>query len=469
MAVSSKLSATLCRRMFTVCCGLAVLLTADTGRAQSVGSGSIRPFVTGWTPVIDSSGRLVGGVLVDPKGVVREASEVAVRAARGAREKSLLPPPAKLARRTSHRQVSLKALDAEIDRARRAGRKLPQEVLFLGGLTRIHYLIVDRENRDLVLVGPAEPWRLSPDGDVVGRETGQPVLRLEDLVVALRCAADGGVASCSIDPTREGAEKLQKLLLLRKRVTPALKRQLERAVGPQVVTLAGVSPHSRFAHVMLAADVQMKRLAMQLESNAPERPRGYLALVHASGRPPLNAAPRWWIAPEYEPIAYSHDRSVWRITGPGFKVVSEDGFARADGSIVDLGGSSPTTAAWSEEFNAERKRLQARYPIFAELRNCIDLSVVAALIYQHRLLERAECPLPTLIDAEDVQPARLPAPRSIASVASLMPAGREVIVAVSGGVEIDGWKVAERISWDRRLPPVKELLTPRSGGGWTWD
>ena len=41
---------------------------------------------------------------------------------------------------------------------------------------------------------------------------------------------------------------------------------MEKALGPQLITVTGVSATTHFAQVMVAADFRMKRLAMNFES-----------------------------------------------------------------------------------------------------------------------------------------------------------------------------------------------------------
>ena len=68
------------------------------------------------------------------------------------------------------------------------------------------------EERDIVLVGPAEGWALDPRGYFVGAKSGRPMLLLDDLLVALRAAIQSpSVLSCSINPTPEGIRRVNGL------------------------------------------------------------------------------------------------------------------------------------------------------------------------------------------------------------------------------------------------------------------
>ena len=72
-------------------------------------------------------------------------------------------------------------------------------------------MFVYPEQKDIVLVGFGEGWRIDARGNVVGVTTGKPVLLLDDLLTALRTAATSARAgiSCSIDPTPEGIQQLR--------------------------------------------------------------------------------------------------------------------------------------------------------------------------------------------------------------------------------------------------------------------
>ena len=68
----------------------------------------------------------------------------------------------------------------------------PTPIKYLAGLQRIHYVFVYPEQKDIVLVGPGEGWKVDAKGNVVGITTGRPVMLLDDLLVALRTAKSRG-------------------------------------------------------------------------------------------------------------------------------------------------------------------------------------------------------------------------------------------------------------------------------------
>src|SRR5208337_2041119 len=93
---------------------------------------------------------------------------------------------------------------------------LTDEMRYLAGLLRVHYVFFYPDSGDIVIAGPAEGWTTDPAGRVVGISKGRPVIRLEDLCVALRAFPPSGkvtrVIGCSIDPTQEGLKAYERFV-----------------------------------------------------------------------------------------------------------------------------------------------------------------------------------------------------------------------------------------------------------------
>ncbi len=156
----------------------------------------------------------------------------------------------------------------------KTGKALPEEIKFLGGLQAIRYVLVYPEQKDIVLVGPGEGWKADSHGNIVGVTTGRPVMLLDDLLVALRTAAEaaeGGI-TCSIDPTPEGMRQLRAYAATLHTIgnPGTTASNIEQVLGPQQISFSGVPTTSHFARVLVAADYRMKRLAMGFEP-APVR------------------------------------------------------------------------------------------------------------------------------------------------------------------------------------------------------
>lgn len=436
-----------------------VLLLAASARGQAtISVGSQRPFVTGIVPVVGNGA--VGGVSIDSKGAVSRSTSEAAGKLKAARLDALRELPGELNQSSPLRKVSLRRLEAEIDRCRRAGEPLSDEVRFLAGLQRVRYVFVYPELRDIVLAGPAEGWTVDEDGFIVGSTTGRPVLQLDDLLVALQTAdsSAGSSITCSIDPTRQGVLRLQGLLRSRSFiVTAASLSRLEEAAGPQQVTIQGVPASSRFARVMLAADFLMKRLAMGFEAAPVSGLPGYMELVQSSRkRAPRNLMPRWWLAPRYEPLLRDSVGLSWELRRIGVEAKTEE-------------RAHPLVRRWAVLMTEHYEGLSEQLPVFAELQNCMDLAVVAALIAEKDLRRRARCPLPLLTDPKLLQPAAYHVPKTIPSQANAVRKGRAWVVSVSGGVAIDTLRPLKGPEDRLPLARTRKQAAPKLVKRWWWD
>jgi hypothetical protein len=441
----------------------------------AVGFTQQKPFVTGLIPVVGRGGA-VGGVSIDAQGVVARSDVETSSRLRDARLRALAEIDSDLNQASTMRKVSLRGLIAALEERRRAGLPITDDLQNLAGLTRVEFVLVYPEHNDIVLAGPAEGWQVDQQGHVVGRTSGQPVLQLDDLLVALRTASQqpktGELITCSIDPTEEGTRRFTRLVHSRNlQVNEQAVARLEEAAGPQQITLTGVAPGTHFAHVLVAADFLMKRLGMNLERSPVEGFPSYMEMLQASSAPaPKNAMPRWWMAPRYEPLLRDADGLAWQLRGPGIETLSEEGFLGRGGKVVAARAKGHSLAKeWADTMTEKYEALALKVPVFAELRNCMDLSVVAALIVKEDLPGRAGCDLDLLLDEKWIAVAEYHVPKTLDSRVSLIRKDRQWIVSVSGGVEIDSWSVLEQVEVQTKLAGVRAKATAARPKNWWWD
>jgi hypothetical protein len=415
----------------------------------------------------------VGGVAIDPRGVLQHLNQADRQRLQRERQQALAAVERRAADETPLRKVSLRRLEAAVRQQRERGQALPDEVRFLAGLTRVQYVFVYPEQQDLVLAGPGEGWVVSPSGDVVGAKSGQPVLLLDDLLVALRAARSGReLINCSIDPTAEGLARLQQFARTLQSIgsdPQATIGQIEETLGPQRITVSGVAAESHFAAVLVAADYRMKRLAMKFDEPPVAGLPSFLDLASAGGTGLGNLLPRWWLAASYEPLATDGQGLAWELRGPGVRAVAEEDLLAADGSLQR--GSSKASAAgqkWAQNFTERYAALALKEGVFGQLRNCIDLAVVAALVEEKQLCAAAGCPLDFLLDAQGLPAEKLPVPREVDSRASFVKKGRKWLISASGGVQIDPWQVIAREAPAAALGPVRRQ-SQHVAEHWWWN
>ncbi|MEX2559017.1 MAG: DUF1598 domain-containing protein, partial [Pirellulales bacterium] len=316
-------------------------------------------------------------------------------------------------------------------------------------------------------------WRVDAAGHIVGISNGRPALLLDDLVVALRTArqaARGGI-SCSIDPTAEGLRRLQRLVPRLRSTLPdeTTIRSIEEQLGPQTISIQGVPATSHFARVLVTADFRMKRLAMNFEPSPVEGLSSYLDLLKPSPRGIQNLLPRWWLASRCEPLLVDPRGLAWEMRAVGVKTLTENDVLAGDGSRTRSGRSSPAARKWADQMTARYDELSLQTPVFGELRNLVDLSLVAALLVKHDLAERAGCRLELLSGPSAIKVSEFAEPQGVPSAASFVRKGGQWLICVSGGVVIDSWGALESIEPSDALTSIRGNQTPPDNDAWWWD
>jgi hypothetical protein len=410
----------------------------------------------------------VGGVVVDPNGVLRAATVDELGYLLKVREKQAAEFSGELVA-TPLRKVSLRRLQEEY-LARKARAQTPfvtEDMQYLGGLTRIQYVFVYPEQKDIVLAGPAEGIKVNKLGHFVGSETGHPLLQLDQLLIALRTAESAGreVISCSIDPTKEGVEAFDRVVKQTKQFDKSVLRRLEEAMGPQTITITGVPANSDFARTMVAADYRMKRLAMGFDRSPVKGLTSYLDMIKGPGP----AIPRWWMAPNYEALVKDPDGVAWELRGKGVKVMTEDSIFAETGEAKRTGKASAIAQRWADNMTAKYDELSVHYPIFGELRNVMDMAVIGAVIVKENLREKAGLDMSVLMNDRDfTSTGDYPVPKRAPTIVNHKQAGSTHIVTASGGVEINSWKVADKTQTSQTISQTRQSAA-HTGGKWWWN
>ncbi len=418
-------------------------------------------------------GGRVGGISVNAEGVVRESEVAAKNQLLAALEKELQRAPEEMNQPMEVRFISLKSLSAAIAEARANNlNRIPDELQYLGGLTRIQYVLAYPEQNDIVIGGPAEGWRVDRTANVVGITSGRPVIQLEDLLVAFRfvhSAREEGI-SCSIDATQRGMQQYAKVTSTPGWLpSPEAVKSLQDAMGPYDITIKGVPADSHFARVLVAADYHMKRIAMNLDPSPLKELPSYMNLIRNVNRS-ASSNPRWWLACDYEPLLKSEDGLTWEIRGQGVKCLSEDDFVDADGTISRTGKSSPKVKEWAEKMTKHYDKLSAKNAIFGELRNIMDLCVVAALIEKEGLAHKVGLNIPLLTDpASELATVEWNVPKKVATHCSLMQTSGGITMTTSGGVQVDSWSVVGNSQFGAQLASLRTKAGENNRNSWWWQ
>ncbi|MEX2174770.1 MAG: DUF1598 domain-containing protein [Pirellulaceae bacterium] len=427
----------------------------------------------------------VGGVYVDPTGLLKKFAPGTDRSLALARRDAGVAHSTGNARRASSlRKVSLTRLEREVQLLHAQGRGPNETMLALAGLQRIKYVFFYPETGDIVLAGPAGDWRPDLEGRLVDVEKGRPVLQLDDLVVVLRSAfSDDPVFGCSITPTREGLAAAQAVndkysgQPLRAGQRGKWLKDLRGAVGEQTIDVFGIDPRTRTARVLVEADYRMKLVGMGLEEGSVGVTSYLDSIEVAKGEgPPSMSVLRWWFTLNYDALQATPERDAFELRGQGVRVKSENEHLTDRGERVHTGKSDELTARFAESFTKHFEHLAAKYPVYADLRNIFDLALVAAVVRSHDLAGQGDWHLTHFGPGGDYEVPLGVAPAKVDSVINhRVIGGRHVVAGVSGGVRVDPRTVAAAqavktdeyglVSADRRGSTPQAL--PRRA--WWWD
>jgi hypothetical protein len=435
-----------------------VSLAASSARAQFAFGGGF--------------GNRVGGVSIDASGMVSPPEKSARIPMRDALRKQHAAPAAELNQSVELRMVSLRRLEEVVAESKQTmAEALPDDLRFLAGLQRVQFVFVYPEEHDIVLAGPGEGWKVDEEGNIVGVTTGRPVLCLEDLIIALRSvdnARQGGI-SCSIDPTAEGRKRLDALLAKKTAYNSGVLGAVKRALGPQEITVTGVPADSHFARVLVSSDYHMKRIAMNLDPSPIKELPSFIHLIKRDSASLDNMMPRWWMACDYDPLGRSEDGLAFELRGRGVKCLTEEEVVDAQGKVTGTGTVNPTAQKWADLMTEHYGELSAKEASFGELRNVMDLCVVAALIAKEQLLIKADCPLPALSGKNGtLGVAKFNAPKSVETQCSSLQNGQSYIITASGGVSIASWQIATNLELRPAVGQVREKAKPAANSGQAW-
>jgi len=355
------------------------------------------------------------------------------------------------------------------------------EMRYLAGLQRVKYVFFLPDSKDLVIAGPAEGWVTLPSGRVVGIKTGRPVVQLQDLVVALRAyppnESGTGLIGCSIDPTAEGLAAMQRFLrTLRPQPTNAFAQYtasgLRTSLGLQNVTINGVSPKTHFAQVLVEADYRMKLIGIGLEQ-PPIRLVSYVERANPS-QVARNAMQRWYFMPDYQCVRVAEDGLAMELVGDGVKLVGEDEMVTADGRRHAASQSNKASQAFVTNFTQKYPQLAQHSPVFAELRNLIDVAVAAAFIQQEDYYEMAGWKMELFGDEGKFSVETFNVPKTVETAVNAIWRGNRLMTPVGGGVSIhaDQALLGDNLLSDENGKVAKtrqQVELDLAEGQWWWD
>jgi hypothetical protein len=424
------------------------------------------------------------GVVVDAQGVLRlqridDRSGALANRIFAAAMASLDP---KLAKWSDLRKISLNRLERAVAKQIESGQPITDDMKNLAGLLRVQYVFFYPETGDIVLAGPAEGFAADPVGRVRGLTTGRAVLQLQDLVTALRAYPPGGdklnVIGVSIDPTPEGSERLrQTVSSIRGPIVRGQEAQiaesLRQALGMQKVTIQGISPKTHFAQVLVEADYRMKLIGIGVVELPKKLEIRSWASRADSGS--IQQMQRWYFVPDYKCVRVTNDGLGMELEGWGVKLVGQSEVVLPGGVRKEVKGESRASKAFCTEFTEHYGALANWEPVYAELRNLIDMSVAAAFIQQKDYYQQANWDLGAFADEGQFPVETYETPKQVTPALNVILKGAGFGVPIGGGVHVEPLQALKsdnvmtdtegKVSAGYGKVSIKDLPE----GQWWWD
>jgi hypothetical protein len=241
----------------------------------------------------------------------------------------------------------------------------------------------------------------------------------------------------------------------------------------QNVTVNGVPSDTHFANVLVEADYRMKLISIGLE-RPPLKMKNYVDRANPAAIN-NNALVRFYFVPDYQCVRVSDDDMAMELVGEGVKLVGADEMVGAGGERQETGKINGPAKAFTDEFTKKYPQLSAVLPIYAQLRNLIDLSVVAAFLQQRDYYSKAGWRMEGFGNDSTLPVHTLNAPKQVEPAVTSVRRGSHLTTPIGGGVHISPNEAlsssnllkddAGKVSQAREKTDVKSLAK----GRWWWD
>ncbi len=278
---------------------------------------------------------------------------------------------------------------------------------------------------------------------------------------------------CSIDPTEEGNAAMRAFWQqVGPRATPNdtqfIVEGLRTNFGMQTVSVHGVSPKSHFAMVLVEADYRMKLIGIGLEK-PPIKMVSYIDRATATKN-----LQRWFFVPDYECVRTAEDGMAMELVGDGVKLVGENEVVTSEGKRHASGHADAASQAFTTAFTKKYAALADRAPVYAELRDLIDLAVAAAYIQHENFYGKADWKMDLFGDETAFTVETYDIPRQVAPAINAVWKGHTLMTPIGGGVHIEPTQAlasGNRLSdEDGKVAKARrQVKIDLAKGQWWWD
>jgi hypothetical protein len=184
---------------------------------------------------------------------------------------------------------------------------------------------------------------------------------------------------------------------------------------------------------------------------------------------------RWFFVPNYECVKVTEDELGLELVGDGVELVGEDEIVQADGTRIAAGGNNRASKQFCLQFTKNYPQLAARSPVYAQLRNLIDMSVLAAFIQKQDYYQKCGWKMSHFGDEQKFAVETHETPKQVETACTVYKKGNKTSFPIGGGVMIEASQALhpdKRIADEgNKLQSLRSKVTTSklAENQWWWD
>jgi hypothetical protein len=171
----------------------------------------------------------------------------------------------------------------------------------------------------------------------------------------------------------------------------------------------------------------------------------------------------------------SEDALAMQLDGEGVKLVGENEVVAKDGSRSRAGRANRASDAFVKAFTKVYPKLAEQAPVYAQLRNCIDLAVAAAFIQHQDYYDLAKWSPDAFASEQTIATETLNPPQQVESAVNSIWKGNTLVMPIGGGVQMRPTEAVEAANLlEDEKSSVKQAraaidLSKLAPDQWWWD
>ncbi len=211
----------------------------------------------------------------------------------------------------------------------------------------------------------------------------------------------------------------------------------------------------------------MKTISLGFEESPLAKFPSYYSMIKR-GRG--SYGPRFWIEPKYQTLRRSEDSLTWNLPATSIQTKTEREFFAKDGTRQKSNQKDANATRWADMMTKRYAELSEVVPVFAEAKNCMDIALVAGLLFMENLPNKANCDLSVLTSEETLALPVGATPEKVAADSLCRTLNdRGDLVTVTGGIAINPFETIQKnVEVDSTLETASQTIV-FAGNRWIAD